>query len=120
MKITWVRCLTYEGAKTYSRVIYLHEWDGSPFYWGIADGCKFDKRYGPSYSHWVEGSLQHGGRLYIGQVTNLNGNSLESVEYALINRFGSSQNKRTKETPLDAESFVHDGDVPASIERDRR
>ena len=41
MKINWIRCRSYDEARDYSRVIYLHEWDGKPFYWGKAHNSFF-------------------------------------------------------------------------------
>lgn len=41
MKITWQLCLTYDEAKDRHRVIYLHEWDDKPFYWGKAHNSFF-------------------------------------------------------------------------------
>jgi len=72
MKIKWIRCHSYEEARNYSRIIYLHEWHGKPFYWGKAensffgghmrarDGLKASGRYNASYRHWIEGCLRHG------------------------------------------------------------
>jgi hypothetical protein len=37
MKITWIRCHSYDDAKNHSRIIYLHEWHRRPFHWGKAD-----------------------------------------------------------------------------------
>lgn len=36
MTLTWQLCKTYEEPRDHSRVIYLHEWDEKPFYWGKA------------------------------------------------------------------------------------
>jgi len=36
-----IRCRSYDEARDYSRVIYLHEWDGNPFYWGKAHNSFF-------------------------------------------------------------------------------
>jgi hypothetical protein len=41
MKITWVCCRSYDEARDYPRIIYLHEWNGKPFYWGKADKSFF-------------------------------------------------------------------------------
>ncbi|EOV0048370.1 hypothetical protein ACWOLU_004365, partial [Vibrio vulnificus] len=41
MRITWIRCNSYNEAKDYSKVIYLHEWAGEPFYWGKAHNSFF-------------------------------------------------------------------------------
>lgn len=113
MKITWKRCLTYASAKNSRGVIYLHEWNGKPFYWGLAE--KFHVRYGASYSHWIEGCLQHGGRLYVGKPTGLGTFSLEDVEYALIGKYGSDENRKRKKAKTI--EIIHTGNVPESIER---
>jgi hypothetical protein len=113
MKIKWSRCLTYASAAKAKGVIYLHEWHGAPFYWGLADN--YGQRYNVGYSHWIEGVLQHGGRLYIGKPDKLGNFKLEDVEYVLIEKFGSIQNKKRKSTkPID---ISHEGNVPESIEK---
>ena len=126
MKITWKRVCSYEEAKDFFEIIYLHEWDGSPFYWGIVDGAKFggtkrkgdpndrNGRYGPSYAHWIEGCLQHGARLYIGQVENKGEYSLDQIEAFLIARYPSKMNKR-KRTVLTIQEIGHYDDVPQSV-----
>ena len=65
MKIKWIRCHSYDEARHYSRIIYLHEWHGRPFYWGKAensffgghmrerDGLKASGRYNAGYRHWI-------------------------------------------------------------------
>lgn len=92
MRITWTRCKSYDSAKDSIGVVYLHEWNGCPFYWGIADTTVFggnarnvdrerrNPRYGRSYRHWIEGVLRHGGRLYVGRVDDLGTYSLKDVE----------------------------------------
>ncbi len=112
MQITWRRCLTYAAAAKSQGVVYLHEWNGAPFYWGLADN--FGKRYNVGYSHWIEGVLQHGGRLYIGKPDNLGKFKLEDVEYALINKYGSLWNKKRKTTKL--QDITHAGNVPETIQ----
>jgi hypothetical protein len=34
VEIEWIQCVDYATAKNYSHVVYLHEWDDKPFYWG--------------------------------------------------------------------------------------
>jgi hypothetical protein len=126
MKITWKRCNSYEEAKDYSRIIYLHEWDGKPFYWGKAHNSFFgghkrrrgdlyaSGRYNAGYRHWIEGCLQHGGRLYIGQLDEEALAHVDAVENYLIHTYGHEMNTRV-ETPVQELSIEHSGDVPASI-----
>jgi hypothetical protein len=33
IEINWRHCASYDGVRDFSRVIYLHEWDGKAFYW---------------------------------------------------------------------------------------
>ena len=80
MKITWKHCRSYDEAKDFSRIIYLHQWNGEPFYWGKAhnsffgghkrkkDGLHVSGRYNAGYRHWIEGCLRHGGQLFVGQL----------------------------------------------------
>lgn len=124
MKITWKRVTSYEEAKDFFDIIYLHEWDGKPFYWGIVDRAKFggrkrnfddrNPRYGESYAHWIEGCLQHGARLYIGEVEDRGEYSLDQIEAFLMSRYPSKMNKR-KRTVLTLREISHFGDVPQSI-----
>ena len=126
MKITWVRCESYEAARDHSRIIYLHEWAGKPFYWGKAhnsffgghmrmrDGLKASGRYNAGYRHWIEGCLQHGGRLYVGQLDEEALRCLDELENYLIHTYGHELN--TKVAPPRRQLHVeHEGDIPASI-----
>ena len=115
MNITWKRCLTYASAKASEKVVYLHEWNGAPFYWGLA--ANFDTRYNVGYSHWIEGCLQHGGRLYVGKPDkdNMDGFSLEDIENTLIAKYGSVMNKKLKASKV--KEITHSGNVPESIEK---
>jgi len=113
MEIRWVRCLNYENARQFEGIVYLHEWNGAPFYWGKADGSTFGRRYNVGYRHWIEGCLKHGARLYIGEINDLEGYCLDDVEACLIKEYGSVMNKRIKTTAL--EEITHRGNVPESI-----
>ena len=76
MRIIWKQCKTYADARDYTGVIYLHERDDKPFYWGIAHKSffgghmrahnegKISGGYNAGYRHWIEGCLQHGAKLY--------------------------------------------------------
>lgn len=126
MKITWKHVRSYEEAKDYFEIPYLHEWDNCPFYWGIVAGAKFggskrksdpsdgNARSGPSYPHWIEGCLQHGGRLYFGRVGDKGEYELDQIEAFLIARYPSKMNKRISVAP-NIQHIDHDGDVPQSI-----
>jgi hypothetical protein len=126
MKVNWIRCRSYEQARDYSRIIYLHEWAGKPFYWGKAensyfggnkrtrDGVKISARYGPSYQHWIEACLRHGGRLYIGELDEEALGCLDEVENFLIHTYGHVMNKKVA-APIRQLQIEHEGDVPQSI-----
>jgi hypothetical protein len=126
MKITWVRCHSYDDARNYSRIIYLHEWDGKPFYWGKAensffgghmreqDGLKASGRYNAGYRHWIEGCLRHGGALYVGKLDVEAGRHIDEIENYLIQKYGHEMNTRVR-PPLLALKIEHEGDVPQSI-----
>ncbi|WP_434600909.1 hypothetical protein J3P91_15005 [Pseudomonas sp. Z4-7] len=130
MKITWQLCLTYDEAKDRHRVIYLHEWDDKPFYWGKAHNSFFGGgkrqigdlhatgRYNSGYRHWIEGCLRHGAKLYVGQLSDLALTNINEVENYLIHEYGHEMNIRVRmpPVPLDIE---HLGDVPASIAQRR-
>lgn len=123
MQIEWVRCLTYEEARNYRHCIYLHEWDGKPFYWGkvqnsffgghmrTTNGYRASGRYNVGYRHWIEGCLRHGAELYLGKLP-LNGvYTIDQVENYLIMAYPSEMNSKCTKTitPLD---LTHVGDVP--------
>jgi len=126
MKISWVKCKTYAEAKDYSRVIYLHEWDEKPFYWGKAhnsffgghkrnrDGLHASGRYNSGYRHWIEGCLRHGASLYIGQLSNNALEIIDELENFLIYTYGHEMNTRVT-TPTRELVVTHEGDVPKSI-----
>ena len=127
MEISWIRCHSYDDAKEYKQVLYLHEWEGIPFYWGKAevtkfggnsreiDGRKWNARYNPGYKHWIEGCLRHGGRLYVGQIRDRGEYSFKDIERHLINKYGSEMNARHQLITRQVEHVVHTGDVPTSI-----
>jgi hypothetical protein len=126
MKIEWLRCHNYQDAKNHAGIIYLHEWDGRPFYWGKADGSFFgghkrkhnglhaSGRYNAGYRHWIEGCLQHGGRLYVGQLDAEARQCIGEVENFLIHTYGHVMNTRVW-VPPKALTIEHTGDVPKSI-----
>ncbi|MGB8116430.1 MAG: hypothetical protein WCF22_21810, partial [Candidatus Sulfotelmatobacter sp.] len=126
MKITWVLCRSYEEAQHYSRIIYLHEWGGKPFYWGKADrsffgghmrerdGLRASGRYNAGYRHWIEGCLRHGGKLYIGKLDEEALSRIDEVENYLIHTYGHEMNSRVV-LPLGQLQLGHEGDIPQSI-----
>ncbi|TGC30051.1 hypothetical protein CW310_08650 [Pseudomonas citronellolis] len=126
MKIVWQRCHTYDEAKDHCRVVYLHEWDDRPFYWGKAHNSFFgghsrqvgdlhaSGRYNSGYRHWIEGCLRHGAKLYIGHLSALALANIDDVENWLIHTYGHEMNNRVRE-PTKALQIEHFGDVPASI-----
>lgn len=129
MTIHWTRCDSYQEAKDFTGIIYVYFWPGEkPFYWGIAHGSYFgghqrkvagtdqkrSGRYSNSYSHWIEGCLQHGAKLYIGQVGKKDLEHIEIIENHLINTFGHQRNRKI--TPgVFVESLIHQGEVPDFI-----
>lgn len=126
MRITWQRCHTYESAKDQYRIIYLHEWDDRPFYWGKAHNSFFggnsrqigdlhaSGRYNTGYRHWIEGCLRHGAKLYIGHLNDLALEHINEVENWLIYTYGHEMNSRVY-TPPKRLLIEHFGDIPASI-----
>jgi hypothetical protein len=129
IRIRWTRCKTYDDAKDYIGVVYLHEWNGSPFYWGICngsvfggntrqiDGMKRNPRYGSSYRHWIEGCLRHGGSLYVGvPEEKLNGKTLQEIENVLIVKYPTTMNSSSRTSSIRHE-IKHEGDVPECIRK---
>jgi hypothetical protein len=126
MKVNWIRCRSYEQARDYSRIIYLHEWDGKPFYWGKAhksffgghkrrrDELEASGRYNAGYRHWIEGCLRHGGRLYIGKLDEEALSCVDEVENFLIHTYGHEMNNKVA-APIRQLQIEHEGDVPQSI-----
>jgi len=126
MEIHWKRCHSYDEAKSALGIVYLHEWNGKPFYWGICDtsvfggnarvieGVKRNPRYGSSYRHWIEGCLRNGGKLYIGTPSGLGLYSLMDVERTLIALYPSEMNDEADKKVV-VEDLQHLGDVPLSI-----
>ena len=128
IRIRWKRGHTYDDAKNYIGIIYLHEWNGSPFYWGICDGSVFggnarqidgkrcNPRYGSSYRHWIEGCLRHGGSLYVRVPQDLDGKSLQEIESVLIVKYPAIMNSSSKTIPV-RHKMMHEGDVPECIRK---
>lgn len=126
MEITWIKCESYEEAKDYSRVIYLHEWGGKPFYWGKAhnsffgghkrdrDGLNASGRYNSGYRHWIEGCLQHGACLFIGKLDQEALANIDALENFLIHKYGHVMNTRVEE-PQTEFTIEHKGNVPYTI-----
>lgn len=126
MKITWTKCSTYDEAKNFSRVIYLHEWGGEPFYWGKAhnsffgghkrdhEGLNASGRYNSGYRHWIEGCLRHGGCLFIGQLDQEALQRIDEVENYLIHTYGHVMNTRVSVPPIKLE-IEHEGNVPYTV-----
>lgn len=126
MVIDWIRCASYAAAQNFSRVIYLHEWNDAPFYWGksknsffgggmrTADGLKASGRYNSGYRHWIEGCLQHGAKLYIGRLDSAAVEKIDEIENYLICTYGHVMNTRIR--PVAADILPrHVGTIPASI-----
>ena len=130
MKITWKRCHSYEEAKDFARIIYLHQWNDEPFYWGKAHNSFFgghkrkrddlhaSGRYNAGYRHWIEGCLKHGGQLYVGQLDCEALACVDEVENYLIYTYGHEMNTKV-ETPQRSLSIEHEGDIPSSITNSR-
>lgn len=129
IELNWKRCITYEEATNYSGCIYLHQWDGKPFYWGKIDKSWFGgdgrfnerlgkvvtARYDQGYRHWIEGCLQHGGKLYIGVLEVEGIGRIDDVEDYLIFCYPSKMNKRIpKSKPSLVLKYV--GEVPTSLD----
>lgn len=108
MKNTWKCCYSYNEAKNYSRIIYLHKWNVKPFYWGKANNSFFGRhkrkrdnlhasgRYNSGYQHWIDGCLCNGGVLYIGKLENIALEQIDRWEQKLHNLF-YGQEMNTKE-----------------------
>ncbi|KJV32785.1 hypothetical protein VI06_04985 [Aquitalea magnusonii] len=126
MKIEWKLCSTYDEAKDYSRIIYLHAWDDKPFYWGKAhnsffgghkrkiDGLEASGRYNAGYRHWIEGCLRHGAKLYVGQLDADALKCMDEVENYLIYTYGHIMNTKVT-VPVRKLAISHTGDVPPFI-----
>lgn len=126
MQIVWTRCKTYEDAKNYRGIIYLHEWNDRPFYWGKAhrscfggnrrkiSGSVANGRYSSGYRHWIEGCLLHGAKLYIGQLCAQALASIDEIEQHLIHTYGHVANRNISLVVPELR-ISHRGEVPASI-----
>ena len=128
MKIEWVRCHNYDDAKHFRNSVYLHEWNGEPFYWGkieksffgghmrTRDGFRASGRYNSGYKHWIEGCLQNGASLYFGMVHPGVLFTVDEVENYLIDTYPSKMNVRCDmlKRPV---ILSHTGDIPMSIQK---
>ena len=126
MKIVWKKCESYDEAKDYSRIIYLHEWGGKPFYWGKAhnsffgghkrtrDDLNASGRYNSGYRHWIEGCLQHGACLFVGNLDTEALENIDALENYLIYTYGHVMNTRV-DKPSAEFAVEHAGDIPYTI-----
>lgn len=126
MEINWRKCESYDDASDYRGVIYLHEWDGEPFYWGKAhrsffgghrrtrSGVTAAGRYASGYRHWIEGCLRHGARLYIGVLDRSAVERIDEIEQHLISTHPSEMNCRTTSV-RNCVVLEHTGDVPLCL-----
>lgn len=126
MQITWTRCYSYAEARDYSRIIYLHEWNDKPFYWGKAhqshfgghkrelNGLNASGRYNSGYRHWIEGCLRHGAKLYVGRLNQEALLAVNEVENYLIHEYGHEMNTKVH-CPPRVLTIEHLGEVPATI-----
>ena len=111
MNIKWTQCEDYDSAKVLSGV-YCHEKDGRALYWGMAD-TGFGVRYNTGYSHWIEGSLRGGAKLYLGEITGSGEFKVADAEAYLIREFTSEFNIQKPKTSLTA--LTHSNEVPKCI-----
>lgn len=126
MQIEWIQCQNYDEAKNYSGVIYLHERDGKPFYWGKADNSFFgghkrkldglhaSGRYNSGYRHWIEGCLRYGAKLYIGRPEAEARSKIAYIENFLIHKYPSVMNDQVIQ-PAQPLTIRHIGAVPTSV-----
>jgi len=122
--IYWKRCKTYDEAKDHTGVVYLHEWNGIPIYWGKAhnstfggnprkvDGVKKNPRYNTGYRHWIDGCLRYGARLYIGKPEGGENLSIDEIESSLIAAFPTEFNGHNDEPSIE---LIHKGEIPETI-----
>jgi hypothetical protein len=126
VQIEWIQCQNYDEAKNYSGVIYLHERDGKPFYWGKADNSFFgghkrkldglhaSGRYNSGYRHWIEGCLRYGAKLYIGRPEAEARSKIAYIENFLIHKYPSVMNDQVIQ-PAQPLTIRHIGAVPTSV-----
>ncbi len=124
MKITWTRYLNYKEACDSTGVVYLHEWDGEPFYWGKAHKSFFgggsrkyeeatrSGRYNAGYRHWIEGCLRHGAKLYIGKLDAEALAMIDEVENFLICTYPGPPDMNKRKRPVQNIDLIHEGDLP--------
>ena len=114
--IVWTGCGSYEVAREYRSCVYLHEWDGKAYYVGKVDHTWFGGRYGPSYRHWIDGCLEHGARLYVGNVDEKGQDLLDAVESILIGTLNPPKNIRRPYRKQEV-SLHHVGEIPGQLQR---
>jgi len=125
--LRWHLCNTYDEAKDFFRIVYLHERDDKPYYIGIARNSFFggnkrsigenhaSGRYNSGYRHWIEGCLlSRGTRLYIAEIVSGDSDRLAEVENYLIKQINPVANRRRLEVLHDLE-IAHTGRIPASL-----
>ena len=115
INVMWTRFISYEEVRNQSSCVYLHEWFGKVYYVGIVRrGTWFGGRYGKSYSHWIDGCLEHGAKLYLGTIDDTDKDFLDTVEALLIKRLEPPKNVR-KPYPRYEITLSHSGVVPSSV-----
>ena len=119
MNINWKRIYSYDEAKYCKSSIYVHSWKNEfmnysycPYYIGMLYNSSFggkNGRYNSAYAHWINGCLDHGAVLHIGEVSVQN--SIEGIENQLIWSFLPDANKIYKVSKLMFQ-LENKGDVP--------
>jgi hypothetical protein len=127
VKITWGQFSSYDEAKNKTKCVYIHEWKGKAYYIGICQSSVFggsrrkingktkNPRYAISYRHWIDGCLEHGGKLYIGKISTRRNIDLKRIEQTLITQLKPYRQPLAKQN----EEFIlnHVGTIPLCIRK---
>ena len=128
VRICWTECHSYGEAKDYFESVYVHERDGQAYYVGKLDktvfggsqrrigGKKRSPRYASSYSHWIDGCLDYGARLFIGLFQSSPIYSIADVESELQRLLQPAKDKSKRSTPASFK-LSHAGNVPACVKQ---
>lgn len=114
--IKWKRYNSYDEASSdTSKGIYIHDWQGKPYYVGMLSGSTFGTRYISAYRHWIDGCIEHGARLFIGSVVQTDVEYIESIETIVIQLLNPLKN-RIRKLPQAKLHLIHEGQVPEYLQ----
>lgn len=115
--IEWKQYTSWvEASSDLNKGLYIHDWSPTKAYYvGKLQRATFGRRYNKGYSHWIDGCIEHGARLFIGSVNQADSKYIESIESTIIQFLKPIKNHMRK-LPKDKLHVTHKGQVPTYLQ----